>query len=56
MVQDGTTLLRVSAVGQYTTLARIIKLVRQAESTKPAIGLLADKIAAIFVPIVIIIA
>ncbi|WP_032115153.1 copper-exporting P-type ATPase CopA [Candidatus Arsenophonus nilaparvatae] len=56
VVQDGTALLRVSAVGQYTTLARIIKLVRQAQSSKPAIGLLADKIAAIFVPTVIIIA
>lgn len=56
VVQDGTALLCVSAVGQHTTLARIIKLVRQAQSSKPAIGQLADKIAAIFVPGVIIIA
>ncbi|HGJ5864270.1 copper-exporting P-type ATPase CopA [Arsenophonus nasoniae] len=56
VVQDGTALLRVSAVGQHTTLARIIKLVRQAQSSKPAIGQLADKVAAIFVPSVITIA
>lgn len=56
VVQDGTALLRVSAVGQRTTLARIIKLVRQAQSSKPAIGQLADKVAAIFVPSVIMIA
>ncbi|MFS1537575.1 MAG: copper-exporting P-type ATPase CopA [Candidatus Phlomobacter fragariae] len=56
VVQDGTALLQASEIGQHTTLARIIKLVRQAQSSKPTIGLLADKIAAIFVPTVIIVA
>ncbi|WP_252185717.1 hypothetical protein, partial [Escherichia coli] len=39
-----------------TTLARIIKLVRQAQSSKPEIGQLADKISSVFVPIVVVIA
>jgi Cu+-exporting ATPase len=37
-------------------LARIIELVRQAQNTKPAIGRLADQVAAVFVPSVMIIA
>jgi Cu+-exporting ATPase len=37
-------------------LARIIELVRQAQSSKPAIGRLADRIAAVFVPAVLVIA
>jgi len=37
-------------------LARIIDLVRKAQSSKPAIGRLVDKIAAVFVPVVLIIA
>ncbi|CDG20154.1 Copper-exporting P-type ATPase A [Xenorhabdus poinarii G6] len=56
IVQDGTVLFTASAVGSQTTLARIIKLVRQAQSSKPELGQLADKIAAIFVPVVVAIA
>lgn len=55
-VQDGTVLFRAAAVGSKTTLARIIKLVRQAQSSKPEIGQLADKISAVFVPVVVVIA
>ena len=46
----------VSRLGGDTTLAHIIKMVKQAQMTKPAIGRLVDKIAAVFVPIVIVIA
>ncbi|MEQ1975401.1 copper-exporting P-type ATPase CopA [Xenorhabdus sp. SGI240] len=56
VVQDGTVLFKANAVGSQTTLSRIIKLVRQAQSSKPEIGQLADKISAIFVPVVVAIA
>lgn len=55
-VQDGSVLFRANAIGSQTTLARIIKLVRQAQSSKPEIGKLADRISAVFVPTVVAIA
>ncbi|CAO97501.1 copper-exporting P-type ATPase CopA [Erwinia tasmaniensis] len=56
LLQDGSVLLRAGAIGKNTTLARIIQLVRQAQSSKPEIGKLADKISAVFVPVVVAIA
>ncbi|MCF6646945.1 copper-exporting P-type ATPase CopA [Raoultella ornithinolytica] len=56
VVQDGSVLFTASAVGSQTTLARIIRMVRQAQSSKPEIGQLADKISAVFVPAVVVIA
>lgn len=56
VVQDGSVLFQASAVGSQTTLSRIIHMVRQAQSSKPQIGQLADKISAIFVPVVVAIA
>jgi len=56
VVQDGSVLFTASAVGSHTTLSRIIRMVRQAQSSKPEIGQLADKISAIFVPVVVAIA
>ncbi|MCF6688806.1 copper-exporting P-type ATPase CopA [Raoultella terrigena] len=56
VVQDGSVLFTASAVGSQTTLARIIRMVRQAQSSKPEIGQLADKISAVFVPTVVVIA
>ncbi len=56
MMQDGSVLFSASAVGKNTTLSRIINLVRQAQSSKPEIGQLADKISAVFVPSVVAIA
>ena len=55
-MQDGSVLFTASAVGSQTTLARIIRMVRQAQSSKPEIGQLADKISAVFVPAVVAIA
>ncbi|NDL65047.1 copper-exporting P-type ATPase CopA [Acerihabitans arboris] len=56
VAQDGSVLFRADAIGSQTTLARIIRLVRQAQSSKPAIGRLADRISAVFVPAVVAIA
>ncbi|GAA3614355.1 copper-exporting P-type ATPase CopA [Gibbsiella greigii] len=56
LVEDGSVLFRAAAIGSHTTLARIIKLVRQAQSSKPAIGQLADRISAVFVPAVVAVA
>jgi len=54
--KTGTFLMRTTHVGEATALARIINLVRQAQAAKPAIGRLADRISAVFVPTVMIIA
>lgn len=56
VVQDGSVLFTASAVGSHTTLSRIIRMVRQAQSSKPEIGQLADRISAVFVPVVVAIA
>ncbi|PDO84699.1 copper-exporting P-type ATPase CopA [Kosakonia pseudosacchari] len=56
VVQDGSVLFIASAVGSHTTLSRIIRMVRQAQSSKPEIGQLADRISAVFVPVVVAIA
>ncbi|WP_333872344.1 copper-exporting P-type ATPase CopA [Kosakonia cowanii] len=56
VVQDGSVLFTASAVGSQTTLSRIIRMVRQAQSSKPEIGQLADRISAVFVPVVVAIA
>ena len=53
---QGSLLIDVQAVGQQTVLARIVATVREAQNAKPALGRLADRIAAVFVPVVILIA
>jgi len=52
----GSFLMRSTRIGRDTALAHIIEQVRQAQSSKPAIGRLVDKVAAVFVPFVIAIA
>jgi Cu+-exporting ATPase len=54
--KSGTFLFQAKRIGKDTVLAHIIELVRQAQNTKPAIGRLVDKISAVFVPTVLIIA
>ncbi|MGY3570459.1 copper-translocating P-type ATPase [Vibrio paucivorans] len=54
--QDGSLVITAEGVGSETMLSRIIQLVRQAQSSKPAIAKLADQISAVFVPIVVVIA
>ncbi len=53
---SGTFLFQAKRIGKETMLARIIELVREAQGSKPAIGRLADRVAAVFVPSVLIIA
>ena len=53
---SGTFLFKARRIGADTALARIIEMVRRAQSSKPAIGRLADKISSVFVPAVLIIA
>ncbi len=52
----GSFLMRATHIGRDTALARIIDLVRRAQSSKPPIGRLVDKVAAVFVPVVVLIA
>lgn len=54
--QQGSLLFKAEQIGSDTMLARIIQLVRQAQSSKPALARLADTISSIFVPSVMIIA
>lgn len=54
--QTGTVLYRATRVGAETALAQIIQMVKQAQNSKPSIGRLADKIASVFVPTVLLIA
>lgn len=54
--QHSSILFKAEQIGANTMLSRIIQLVRQAQSSKPALARLADKISSIFVPSVMIIA
>ncbi|MGH7703744.1 MAG: heavy metal translocating P-type ATPase [Gemmatimonadales bacterium] len=54
--RNGAFRFRVSRVGRDTVLARIIQAVQQAQGSKAPIQKLADRISAIFVPVVISIA
>ncbi len=56
ILHEGSIRMKAIAVGSGTALANIIKLVNQAQASKPAMQRLADKISAIFVPTVIAIA
>jgi len=52
---SGSFLFRATHVGSETVLARIMELVKIAQNSKPPIGRLADKIASVFVPVVLLI-
>ena len=54
MNQTGSFLFRATRIGRDTALAQIIKSVRQAQSSKPEIARLADKISGVFVPAVVV--
>ncbi len=54
--EQGSFLFRATGIGEQTALARIIEMVRRAQNTKPAIGRLVDKVAGVFVPVVLIVA
>jgi len=54
--RTGTFLLRATRVGGETTLARIIQLVEEAQGSRAPIQRLADRVASVFVPAVLVIA
>ncbi|GBC93520.1 Copper-exporting P-type ATPase A [bacterium HR15] len=56
LLTDGMLHIRAVAVGEQTALAQIARAVEAAQSQKGAIQRLADRIAAIFVPVVIVVA
>ena len=51
--QGGTLLYKATHIGRDTVLARIVESVRQAQGSKPALARIADRIAAVFVPVVV---
>jgi Cu+-exporting ATPase len=53
---SGNIKVKATAIGQNSVLGQIIELVKNAQKDKPALQNLADKIAAIFVPVVLLIA
>ena len=53
---DGLLLVRTGTVGTETVLARIIRMVENAQSAKAPIQRLVDKVSAVFVPVVLVIA
>lgn len=53
---NGSFTFKASGVGNNTFLADIIKLVKDAQISKPELAKLADKVAGIFVPAIILIA
>ncbi|HEX8190121.1 MAG TPA: heavy metal translocating P-type ATPase [Pyrinomonadaceae bacterium] len=54
--RTGAFTFRATKVGADTALARIVRLVEQAQSSKPPIGRLVDKVSSYFVPTVMIVA
>ena len=54
--KTGSFRFRVSKVGAETMLAQIVKLVEEAQGSRAPIQQLADKVSAVFVPVVIMIA
>ena len=56
LLVKGHIVMRATRVGEDTTLAQIIRLVDEATSSKAPVARLADKISAVFVPVVISIA
>jgi Cu+-exporting ATPase len=52
----GSFLFRATRVGKETALAQIIKLVQQAQGSRAPVQRLVDQIAAVFVPVVLVIA
>lgn len=50
---EGALVVLVSRTGEDTALAGIVRLVRQAQTTRAPVQRLADRVAAVFVPIVL---
>jgi cation-transporting ATPase V len=53
---DGVLMARATAVGADTALSQLVALVERAQASKPKIQRLADRIAGVFVPVVLVLA
>lgn len=53
---DGVLLVKTLAIGAETTLSRIVRLVESAQAGKAPIQRLVDRVSAVFVPVVLVIA
>ncbi|RRD57906.1 copper-translocating P-type ATPase [Comamonadaceae bacterium OH2545_COT-014] len=53
---EGRVLLDVTATGRETVLAQIIRLVQDAQAAKAPVQRLADRVSAVFVPVVVLVA
>jgi Cu+-exporting ATPase len=53
---EGLLLVRVNAVGAESTLSRIIRLVEDAQAAKAPVQHLVDRVSAVFVPVVLVLA
>ncbi len=53
LISDGTVKAQVTAVGSDTVLSGIINMVKQAQGERPPVQQMADRISAIFIPIVL---
>nr|WP_158637357.1 cation-translocating P-type ATPase [Lacibacter cauensis] len=53
LLVDGTVKAQVTATAKDSVLANIVNLVKQAQGEKPPVQQLADKISAVFIPIVL---
>jgi P-type Cu+ transporter len=56
LLTDGTLKAQVTALAQDSALSNIVNLVRRAQGEKPPVQQLADRISAVFVPVVLAIA
>jgi len=53
IVADGSATVRATTVGEASALAAIVRLVKEAQGSKPPLQKLADRISAVFVPAVL---
>ncbi|HTH62904.1 MAG TPA: heavy metal translocating P-type ATPase [Paraburkholderia sp.] len=53
---EGAIAVRTTAIGAETTLARIIRLVESAQAEKAPIQRLVDRVSAVFVPVILVVA
>jgi Cu+-exporting ATPase len=53
---DGHLVIETTAIGAETMLARIVRLVEDAQASKAPVQRLADRVSAVFVPVVLVLA
>jgi len=53
---NGVLMVRAARVGHQSTVARMIRLMEEAQAAKPPIQRMADRISAVFVPVIIVVA